>query len=183
MEKMSSAKKIVTCAVCMALCVVLPIAVHAIPNSGVMLSPMHIPVLLCGLVCGWQYGFVCGLLGPVLSCMITGMPPAGPVLYGMLIELSVYGIVSGLLLRLVKTGKTLADLYISLIGAMLAGRIIGGIAKALFFSSGAYTLKMWATAYFVSSLPGILLHLILLPVLYLALQRAHLIPARYGEKR
>lgn len=182
MEKMSSAKKIVTCAVCMALCVVLPIAVHAIPNSGVMLSPMHIPVLLCGLVCGWQYGFACGLLGPVLSCMITGMPPAGPVLYGMLIELSVYGIVSGLL-GLVKTGKTLADLYISLIGAMLAGRIIGGIAKALFFSSGAYTLKMWATAYFVSSLPGILLHLILLPVLYLALQRAHLIPARYGEKR
>lgn len=177
--KMSSVTKCVTTAVLMALCVILPMALHFIPNAGVMLSPMHLPVLLCGFICGWPYGLICGLIGPLFSSMITGMPPMGPVLYGMIIELAVYGLVSGLMMKLVRTGKTIIDLYLSLIPAMLAGRIVGGLAKALVFSAGSYSFKAWATAYFVSSLPGIVLQLILIPVLYLALQRARLVPTRY----
>ena len=179
--KMTSVTKCVTTAVLMALCVILPMALHFIPNAGVLLSPMHLPVLLCGLICGWPYGLVCGLIGPLLSSLITGMPPMGPVLYGMMIELAVYGLVTGLLMKLIHTGKLMADFYISLVAAMLAGRIVGGLAKALIFSAGSYSLKAWATAYFVSSLPGIVLQLLLLPVLYLALQKAHLIPARYAR--
>lgn len=177
--KMTSVTKCITTAVLMALCVILPMALHFIPNAGVLLSPMHLPVLLCGLICGWPYGLICGLIGPLLSSLITGMPPMGPVLYGMMIELAVYGLVTGLLMKLIHTGKLMADFYISLVAAMLAGRIVGGLAKALIFSAGSYSLKAWATAYFVSSLPGIVLQLLLLPVLYLALQKAHLIPARY----
>ena len=179
MNKMTPVTKCATTAVCMALCVVLPMAVHSVPNGGTLLSPMHLPVLLCGLICGWPYGLACGLIGPLLSSMVSGMPPMGPILYGMVIELAVYGLITGLLMQLVHTGKVIADLYISLIAAMLAGRIAGGLAKALVFSAGSYTLKAWATAYFVSSLPGILIQLLLLPVLYMALQRARLIPARY----
>lgn len=182
MKKMTPVTKCVTTAVCMALCVVLPMALHAIPNGGTLLSPMHLPVLLCGLVCGWQYGLLCGLVGPLISSLISGMPPAGPVLYGMMIELAVYGLVTGLLMKLVHTGKLMADFYISLAAAMMAGRIVGGLAKAFIFSAGSYSMKAWATAYFVSSLPGIIVQLILLPILYLALQRAHLIPPRHAKE-
>lgn len=184
--KMTHLTKIVTTAVCIALCVVLPLALHLIPgagslNLGTLLSPMHLPVLLCGLVCGWQYGLVCGIIGPLLSSLLTSMPGWG-YLPNMMIELALYGLISGIMIGLVRTGKQTADLYISLVTAMLAGRILTGIARAL--TLGIFmpvTLKSWATGYFVSSLPGIILQLILLPVLYMALQRAKLIPARYQK--
>ncbi len=179
MKEMTHLTRTVTTAACIALCIVLPLSLHAIPNAGTLLSPMHIPVLLCGLVCGWQYGLVCGLLGPLLSCMLTGMPAWG-YLPNMMIELALYGLISGIMIRLVHTGRQIADVYVSLIVAMLAGRVLTGIARAL--TLGIFmpvTLKSWATGYFVSSLPGILLQLILLPVLYVALQKARLVPLRY----
>ncbi len=173
-EKLMNLRHCVTAAVCMALCVVLPMAFHAIPNAGTLLSPMHLPVLLCGLVCGWPFGLLCGLAGPLLSSLITGMP--GPAyLPSMMIELAVYGLVSGLLIHFVHTGKKVADLYISLLAAMVTGRVLAGLARGLFFAPGAYSLKLWATGYFVSSLPGIVLQLVLVPVLYLALKRAKLV--------
>lgn len=182
MKKMTPVSKCAVTAVCMALCVVLPLTLHAIPNGGKLFSPMHIPVLLCGLVCGWQYGLACGLAGPILSSLLTGMPTMGtPTQYGMIIELAVYGLAAGLMMRLVHTKKQTADLYISLLTAMLAGRIAGGLSKALFFSAGSYTFGAWASAYFTAGLPGIVIHLILVPVLYLALCKAHLVPARYTE--
>lgn len=64
MEKMSHIKKEVITAVCIALCVVLPMTFHTIPNAGKIFCPMHIPVLLCGLICGWPYGLLCGIAGP-----------------------------------------------------------------------------------------------------------------------
>lgn len=178
---MTNVTKCAVTAVCMALCVVLPMALHAIPNAGILLSPMHIPVLLCGLVCGWPFGLFCGLAGPALSCFTTGMPAVG-ILPTMMLELALYGLISGLLLRFVRTGYLLADLYISLLSAMLAGRILTGAARALIFTSGTYSWKAWATGYFISSFPGIILQLILLPILYISLQRAHFIPARYTAK-
>ena len=94
-------KKLVFCAICVALCVVLPMAFHAL-GSGTVFLPMHVPVLLCGLVCTWPYGVVCGLLGPLLSSVLTGMPAAA-VLPSMMAELAVYGLVTALVMRLVHT--------------------------------------------------------------------------------
>ena len=185
MIKMNHLTRIVTTAVCIALCVVLPLALHAIPNAGTLLSPMHLPVLLCGLVCGWPYGLTCGILGPWLSSLITGMPGWG-YLPTMMVELALYGLITGIMIQLMHTGKLTVDLYISLIVAMLAGRIVTGIVRALIFSprSGAvYSMEAWATGYFVSSFPGIILQLILLPILYMALQRAKLIPVRYQSPK
>lgn len=185
MTKMTHLTRAVTTAVCIALCVVLPLALHAIPNAGTLLSPMHIPVLLCGLVCGWNYGVLCGIFGPLLSSLITGMPGWG-YLPTMTIELALYGLISGLLIQLVRTGKVVVDLYISLIVAMLAGRILTGIARALIFAprnGSVYSMEAWATGYFVSSFPGIILQLILIPILYMALRRAKLIaPLHQKEK-
>lgn len=166
---------------CVALCVVLPMAFHMIPNAGQVICPMHIPVLICGLVCGWQYGLLCGLLGPLLSSLLTGMPPTA-ILPSMMVELAVYGVVCSLMMKLVKTRRLYADLYISLVTAMIAGRVISGVVKALFFAKGQITLAAWATASFVTCLPGIIIHLALIPTLIFALQKAGVAPLRYTKK-
>ncbi len=178
MNHISPIKKTAITAICTALAVVLPIALHSVANAGRVLLPMHLPVLLCGLVCGWPFGLLAGVLGPVLSSLITGMPGAAH-LPGMIIELAVYGLVAGLLMRWIRTGKTVVDILLSLLGAMLAGRIAAGLAKALIFAAGEYSFAAWVTAHFVTGLPGILLQLVLLPLVFLALEKARLIPRRY----
>ena len=182
LTKKDSVKSMCICAICTALCVVLPMAFHAI-GAGPIFLPMHIPVLLCGLVCGWGYGALCGLVGPILSSLITSMPPA-TALVSMVPELLVYGVVSGLCIRFVKTRRIYADLYISLVAAMLAGRIIGGIAKALFLYSGGKPIVLSAlvASYFVTSFPGIIIQLALIPTLVYVLMKAHLIPERYPRE-
>lgn len=180
---MTSIKKICATAILIALCCILPAMFH-MAGLGTAFSPMHIPVLLCGLICGGWYGLCCGIIGPVLSSILTGMPGAS-MLVSMVPELIAYGVVTGLMMRVVRTGKLTADLYISLTAAMVAGRIVGGIAKALIYmgSGEAFTLAVWASSYFVTALPGIICHLILIPVLMMALYRAKLIPARYSRAK
>ena len=178
MTKMTGIKRSIITAVCIALCVVLPMAVHSIPNGGKMLSPMHLPVLLCGLAAGWPYGLLCGLAGPLLSSMTTGMPAAA-MLPSMMIELAAYGALAGLLMQVIHTGKLYADLYISLVCAMLGGRIAAAVVSAFIFSAGSFSVKAWAMGYFVTALPGIVLQLAMIPVLTAALMRAGLIPGRY----
>ena len=175
--KYSNIKRLTVTALCIALCVVLPMAFHVIPNAGAVMLPMHIPVLLCGLICGWQYGLLCGVLGPLVSSLVTGMPPAA-ILPGMMVECGMYGCVGGLLMARIHTGSLYADLYIALPIAMLAGRVISGIVKALILTPGL-SFTAWATASFVTALPGISIQLILLPTLVVALTRAGLVPARY----
>jgi uncharacterized membrane protein len=168
-----------TTAICAAMCVVLPLAFHAIPNAGTILLPMHIPVLLCGLMCGWPYGLVCGLLGPFLSSF-TGMPPMA-VLPGMMVECGVYGMVSGVMMKYARTGKPTADLYISMGTAMVLGRVVAGFAKALIFTPGTPAFA-WVTTSLVTGIPGIIIQLVVMPLLITALTRAKLLPKRYPEQ-
>lgn len=179
---MSSVKKLTICGVCIALCAVLPPVFHMV-GLGSVLSPMHIPVLLCGLVCGWACGAFCGLAGPLVAHLINGAPPAAMLVH-MVPELMVYGLVCGLLIKLVRTGNSYADLYCALVPAMLAGRVAGGVVRTLFLMGGgeSYTLAMWAAAYLVQAIPGIILHLVLVPALVVMLTRAGLIPARYPRR-
>ena len=179
MKRMTPVKRMTLAAVCVALCVVLPIAFHAIPDGGSVFLPMHIPVLICGLVCSWPYGLICGLMGPLLSSVLTGMPGAA-YLPAMMVECGTYGAVSGLMLKFVRTGKSYPDLYIALVTAMLAGRVVSGIAKALIFSPGM-AMSAWVTASFVTALPGIAIQLVLLPAVVSTLMRAKLIPYRYPK--
>lgn len=178
--RISHIKRMTLSALCIALCVVVPMAFHVIPNAGAVMLPMHIPVLLCGLVCGWQYGLLCGILGPLVSSVLTGMPLAA-MLPGMMVECGMYGCVGGLMMEYIRTGSLYADLYISLPVAMLMGRVISGIVKALILTPGL-SFTAWATASFVTALPGISIQLILLPTLVVALTRASLIPGRYAYR-
>ena len=178
--KLSYVKSIVFTAVCAALCIVVPMAFHSIPNAGVVFLPMHIPVLLCGLLCGWPYGLLCGLIGPMLSSITTGMPPAA-MLPSMMAECATYGLVTGLMMRFVRTRSAVADLYISLICAMLLGRVVSGFAKALIFSPGTAPFA-WVTTSLVSGIPGIIIQLVLMPTIVFALTQAKLLPKRYPKR-
>ena len=175
--KLTPVKKLVFTAACAALCLVLPMAFHAVPNAGSIFLPMHIPVLLCGLICGWPYGGVCGLIGPLISSLLTGMPPAA-MLPSMMIECCVYGFASGLLMKFVYTKYAVVDLYISLVAAMAAGRAVAGLAKAWIFTPGVSPFA-WVTTSLAAGIPGIVIQLILMPMVVFALTRAKLIPSRY----
>lgn len=179
---MSQTKRVVIAAVCAALGVVLPMAFHALPGAGNVWLPMHIPVMICGLVAGPVAGAATGVLAPVLSSLLTGMP-AAPILPSMTCELVAYGLVSGMLARLVRTGRLAVDLYVSLVGAMIVGRLVGGALQALIFSQGTYSLAAWMSGYFVTGAPGIVLQLVVVVPIVAALERAGLVEARYpGEE-
>ena len=180
MKKISVVKKSIITAVCIALCYVVPLLFHGVQNAGRVFLPMHLPVFLCGLICGWQYGLLCGLAGPALSSLLTSMPPVA-MLPSMMLELAVYGCVSGLMMRFIRTKNTYADLYISLIAALLCGRVVAGLMQALIFSKGAYSMTAWVSGYVVTSWPGTLIQLVLLPSVVFALMKAHLIPERYPK--
>ena len=179
---MSHAKRVVIAAACAALGVVLPMAFHALPGAGNVWLPMHIPVMICGLVAGPAAGAATGVLAPALSSLLTGMP-AAPILPSMTCELVAYGLVSGLLARHVRTGRLAVDLYVSLAGAMIVGRLVGGALQALIFSQGAYSLAAWVSGYFVTGAPGIVLQLVVVVPIVAALESAGLVEARYpGEE-
>ena len=180
MKRMSLVKKSIVTAVCIALCYVLPLLFHGVQNAGQVFLPMHLPVFLCGLVCGWPFGLLCGLAVPALSSALTSMPPVA-ILPVMMIELAVYGTISGLMMRLVRTKCTYADLYISLLVAILSGRVVAGLAKALIFARGNYSMASWVTGYVLTSWPGTLIQLVLIPSVVFALMKAHLIPERYPK--
>lgn len=179
MKKMSMVKKSIICAVCIALCIVLPMVFHAI-GAGTVFLPMHIPVLICGLVCGWPFGVLCGVAGPALSSILTGMP-AIAYLPVMMVELIIYGAVTGICMSVIRTKSIYADLYVSLAVAIVSGRVIAGIARALIFAPGNYTMAAWVTGYFVTSWPGTLIQFVFIPTIVFSLMQARLIPKRYKK--
>ena len=166
---------------CIALCYVLPLLFHGIQGAGQIFCPMHIPVFLCGLVCGWQFGLLCGLAGPALSSALCGMPPVS-ILPSMMIELAVYGLIAGLMMRCVRTRHVYADLYISLIVAIVAGRVVNGLVNALIFARGSYSMATWVAGSVVKSWPGTVIQLVFIPSIVFALMKARLIPERYPKE-
>jgi niacin transporter len=171
---MFSTKKTVYTSLLIAVGVVLPVSLHFVPNAGNVLLPMHVPVLICGIACGFPYGVLCGILTPLVSSLFTGMPPAA-MLPAMISELAVYGLISAMLARHIRTKSICANIYIALLGAMLAGRIVFGILNSLIFRAGEYSAQIWLTSAFVTALPGIVIQLILIPGIVVALQKSKLI--------
>lgn len=167
-------RNLVFAALCTALGIVLPQAFHSIPNAGSIFLPMHLPVLLCGLICAWPYGLACGILTPILSHLIFGMPPAA-YLPAMIVELAIYGLLASLMMQVFSKLKFQARVYVALVAAMIGGRIAYGIVNALIFRAGSYSMQLWMTAMFVTALPGIIMQIVILPILLIALEKANLV--------
>ena len=162
-------KKLVYSAMCLALCLVLPFLTGQIPQVGSMLLPMHIPVLLCGFLCGGGWGAAVGFTAPLLRHVLFSMPPA-PGCYSMAFELAVYGLVVGLLYK--RLGKGVRSIYISLICAMVAGRVVWGVAQVAILGLSSFPFSVFVAGAVTSAIPGILLQLVLIPLLVGALDKA-----------
>lgn len=174
----TTTKKTITSAICLALCLVLPFFTGQIPQIGKALAPMHIPVLLCGLVCGWQYGLLVGLIAPLLRTFTFGVPILFPTAITMTFEMAVYGAVSGLLVA--KLPQKIHFLYLSLVAAMLAGRIVWGLASFILLGIAGqpFSFSAFLAGAFVNALPGIICHLLLIPPIVLGLRRTGLVKKR-----
>ena len=161
-----------TCAaMCLALCLYLPFLTGQIPQIGRALSPMHIPVLLAGFLCGPWWAMVVGLAAPMLRHSLFLMPPLVTAI-AMSFELAAYGLFSGLLYRLLP--KKTVNIYVSLIGAMILGRIVWGITMVVIsgVSGSAFTWSAFIAGALLNAVPGIILHIVLIPILVMALKRA-----------
>lgn len=162
--KPNSLKKTALSALFLALGSVLPLLTAQVKEIGDTLLPMHIPVLLCGLICGGGYGFAVGLILPPFRSLIFGMPPLYPNSVWMAAELAVYGLISGVIYSKCKTKNT-AAVYFAIIPAMLAGRVVWGVLKRflLGLSGKGFTFSMFVAGGFIDAFPGIILQLILIP--------------------
>lgn len=167
-------RKLTYAALFLALALVLPFLTGQIPQIGSALSPMHIPVLLCGFLVGWPWGLAVGFIAPLLRSVIFGMPVMVPGAVAMAFELAVYGLVSGILYRLLPKKKW--SIYVTLIVAMLAGRVIWGIARLIIagLSGNSFTWALFLAGAFTNAVPGIILHIILIPVIVMVLERTGL---------
>ena len=153
----------VRAALFLALAYVLPFLTGQIPEIGSMLCPMHIPVLLCGFICGWPWGLAVGFIAPLLRSLTLGMPPMFPKAVCMAAELAVYGAVAGIAYYLLPKKK--GFIYCALIIAMLAGRVVWGGAMYLCMgmTGGSFTLAAFTAGAFTGALPGIVIQLLLIP--------------------
>ena len=165
-------KRMVLAAMFLALGLVLPFVTLQIPAIGQMLCPMHIPVMLCGIFCGWQYGLVVGFITPLLRSVLFGMPQMYPTAIAMAFELAVYGIIAGILYKVLP--DKLWRIYATLIGAMISGRIAWGIAQYFLAQiiNVPFTLRMFLAGAVITAIPGIVLHIILIPLLVRVLEKA-----------
>ena len=168
---MKSTKKLTLAAVFLALGLILPFFTGQIQESGNKLLPMHIPVMLCGIVCGWQYGLLIGFITPLLRSFLFSMPLFTNAI-GMAFELAAYGAIIGVLYH--KLTKTKLRIYISLLTAMLAGRIVWVIASIIIhgIAQSTFTWQMFIGGALLNAIPGIVLQLVLIPILMLALKKS-----------
>jgi thiamine transporter ThiT len=167
-------RKLTYAALFLAIAMVLPFLTGQIPEIGSMLSPMHIPVFLCGFICGWPWGIAVGFIAPLLRSVVFGVPVMFPGAVAMAFELAVYGGLSGLLYRILPRKKVY--IYVTLVVSMLAGRAVWGIARLILagLSGKSFTWAMFLAGAFTNAVPGIILHIVLIPVLVMAVERAGL---------
>ncbi|MDE7161970.1 MAG: ECF transporter S component [Anaeroplasmataceae bacterium] len=172
--------KLCLSAMFMAIGWLMPFITGQIPEFGNMLCPMHIPVLIAGFVLGPWYGAMIGFLLPLTRFFIFGMPVLYPIGIGMMFELAVYGFISGLLYRILHSYTRIPDvanIYITLIAAMIFGRCIWGVSRAIcgLFPNNSFTWMAFLSGAFLTAWPGILLQLFLIPAIIYCLSRANLL--------
>lgn len=172
MKNKTSVEKLTLSAVFLALGIVLPFLTGQIPAVGNMLLPMHIPVLLCGFVCGWQWGLFTGFILPLMRSALFSMPPMMPTAMAMAFEMAVYGAVTGLLYQ--KLPKSMTSIYISLVSAMIAGRLVWGAVSIFLYgiAGKSFGWQFFLGGAFFNAVPGIIFQLTLIPIVILTLKRA-----------
>lgn len=171
---MNTTKKITISAMLLAVGLILPFFTGQMREIGNKLLPMHLPIFICGFLCGWKYGMITGFITPLLRCMLFSMPAPIKAIC-MAFELATYGFASGFLYR--KTAHSKFQTYISLLGSMVAGRVVWGIVSRFVYgiTQSAFTWKMFLGGALLNAIPGMILQIILIPIIVLALKKAGII--------
>ena len=172
MKKHNQLLKMILSALFLALAYVLPFLTGQIPQIGSMLCPMHIPVLLCGFICGWPWGLVVGFISPLFRSLTLGMPPLFPKALCMAFELAAYGAISGLMHRFLPRKKPY--IYVSLLTAMLVGRLIWGAAMLICMgiTGGSFAFTAFLSGAVLNAVPGIIIQIILIPIVVMVTEKA-----------
>ena len=162
---------------------VLPFLTGQIQQIGSMLLPMHLPVMLCGLICGWQYGLFAGLILPVMRSLIFTMPVLYPTAIAMSFELATYGFVLGFLFAHAKW-RCLKSLIRCLAISMVTGRVVWGLAMFILvgFSADNFGVYAFLLGAFINAMPGILLQFLLIPSIMLLLDKTHIRKLNHSRK-
>lgn len=171
MKKQNTTLNLALAAMFLALAYVIPFLTGQVPQIGSMLCPMHIPVILCGYICGTPWGLAVGFIAPLLRSFTLGMPPPYPTAFAMAFELAVYGFMSGLLYRVLPKKKI--NIYVSLVLSMISGRLVWGIVQ--FCCMGLDTTKFGLSAFWAgavaNALPGIAVQIVLIPIIIMLLDK------------
>lgn len=174
MKNKNTTVKLTLAAMFLALAFVMPFLTGQIPQIGSMLCPMHIPVILCGYICGGPWGLIVGIITPLLRSLTLGMPPLFPTAVAMSFELAVYGSLAGTLYRVLPKKKI--NIYVSLVLSMIAGRLVWGAVQ--FCCMGLDTTKFGFSAFWagavINALPGIAIQLIIIPVIIALIEKSSL---------
>ena len=155
----------------LALAFVMPFLTGQIPEIGSKLCPLHIPVLLCGFVCGWPWGLMVGFIAPLFRSLTLGMPPMFPTALCMAFELATYGAATGWLYQRLPRKKV--SIYVSLLMAMVIGRVVWGIVMyaCMGISGGSFTFNAFLAGAVINAIPGIIVQIVLIPVLIMVLEK------------
>jgi uncharacterized membrane protein len=153
----------------------MPFLTGQIPEIGAMLCPLHIPVILCGYICGGPWGLAVGFIAPLFRSLTLGMPPFFPTAVCMAFELATYGAVAGFMHKRLPNKK--GYIYVSLLTAMIMGRFVWGAAMfvCLGINGGTFTFSAFMAGAILNAIPGIIVQLILIPILVMKLDRSSVI--------
>lgn len=174
MTNRNKIQKMVFAALFLTLAYVLPFLTGQIPEIGSMLCPMHIPVLLCGFLCGWYWGLGVGLIAPLLRSLTLGVPLLFPNALCMAFELATYGAIAGLLHH--RFPQKPPFVYCSLLVAMVAGRLVWGSAMfaCLGIADSSFSFAAFLAGAVTNAIPGILVQIVFVPIIVIFLERSNL---------
>ena len=170
MKEKSKLLKLCLAGLFMALAYTLPFLTGQIPMIASMLCPMHLPVLLCGFICGWPWGLAIGLIAPIFRALTLGMPVFFPNAVCMSFELAAYGIVAGVMHRFLPKKKPF--IYCSLITAMIVGRLVWGAMMYICMGicGGFFTLSAFLSGAVFKAVPGIIVQIVLIPLIVMLVE-------------
>jgi hypothetical protein len=167
MNKNITTKELVLSGLLLATGLLLPMIFHMFGMTGPIALPMHIPVLIGGFLLPTQLALALGIITPLVSGLLTGMPVMFPMSIIMAFELGLYGLAASLLTRKFKL-TTIPSLIIS----MVIGRIASGLTVAVLVQLFGVKMNpiMFVKGAIVTGLPGIIIQLVFIPSLVYAIK-------------
>ena len=163
-----SIRNILLSMVFLLLAIFLPSICARIPGLDLVLLVMHIPIYLCGFICGAPLGFAIGMVAPVLRSVIFGVPALFPEGVAMMFELAFYGLLAGAFFdtfRRSMGNRSVGASYLALIIAMIGGRIAWGVAMLFMaiFTSVTFSWGEFIYGAFTGEIAAIVLHIVIVP--------------------